>query len=260
MNTPNPMKSDSSLAEQKNKSRTRVRVAIISVLALHVVVLVPLLVQGCKRQEETAPPVAETNLPPLAVEETNLPPTDLSHPSVALPPFAPATNVMTSVPPMTTTVAPAEGTTYTVVKGDSFFSIGKKYGVSIKAISEANPGVDSSHLKIGQKLNVPAAVAHEAAVSGRAMEAATGEVVYVVKSGDTLMRIARQHGTTYKAIKAANGLVTDKIKVGQKLKIPLKEAAAPTGTLEPAPAPAAPTVPPPLVPALPPPPTTTTTH
>lgn len=258
MNTPNPMRTESSLTEQKTKSRTRVRLAIITVLALHVIVLVPLLVQGCKRQEETAPPVAETNLPPLAVEETNLPPTDLTHPSMALPPLAPATNVMTAIPAMpATAVAPAEGTTYTVVKGDSFFSIGKKFGVSIKAVSAANPGVDSSHLKIGQKLNVPAAVSHEAVLAGGAMEAATGEVVYVVKSGDTLMKIAKQHGTTYKAIKAANGLATDKIKVGQKLKIPMKEAS-PAATLEPAPAPMAPTVPPPLVPALPPP--TTTTH
>lgn len=44
--------------------------------------------------------------------------------------------------------------------------------------------------------------------------------VYVVKSGDTLSQIARTHGTTIKAIEAANGLNGDRITVGLKLTIP----------------------------------------
>ena len=46
------------------------------------------------------------------------------------------------------------------------------------------------------------------------------ESVYVIKSGDTLTRIAKAHGTTVKAIKAANGLGNDRIVVGARLKIP----------------------------------------
>ena len=44
--------------------------------------------------------------------------------------------------------------------------------------------------------------------------------VYVVKSGDTLSRIAKAHRTTVEAIEAANGLNDDLILVGAKLKIP----------------------------------------
>ena len=44
--------------------------------------------------------------------------------------------------------------------------------------------------------------------------------VYVVKSGDTLARIAHQHHTTSKTLKAINGLNTDSIAVGVKLKLP----------------------------------------
>jgi len=44
--------------------------------------------------------------------------------------------------------------------------------------------------------------------------------LYVVKSGDTLSRIAKAHGTTVNAIEAANGLNGDRILVGAKLKIP----------------------------------------
>ena len=48
----------------------------------------------------------------------------------------------------------------------------------------------------------------------------SGGAVYTVRSGDTLMRIARNHSTTVASIKSANNLKTDFINVGQKLTIP----------------------------------------
>jgi LysM repeat protein len=50
--------------------------------------------------------------------------------------------------------------------------------------------------------------------------ASAAESVYVVKSGDTLTRIARQCRTSVKALKAANGLDNDMLIVGIKLKLP----------------------------------------
>jgi LysM repeat protein len=51
-------------------------------------------------------------------------------------------------------------------------------------------------------------------------EASTTGTVYMVKSGDTLTRIARTYRTTIQAIESANGLTGDRIVVGAKLKIP----------------------------------------
>jgi LysM repeat protein len=140
-------------------------------------------------------------------------------------------------PPYT---APATGTEHVIAKGDSFYSIGKKYGVTIKAIADANPGVDSAKLQIGQKIKIPAATAAAPAAGGAtapAVEAAPGTQTYTVKSGDTLTAIAAKFGVTIRALRSANNLSTDRIKVGDKLKIPAKAAA-------PAPAPvAAPVVP-----------------
>jgi LysM repeat protein len=48
----------------------------------------------------------------------------------------------------------------------------------------------------------------------------TGGAVYLVKSGDSLTRIAKTHGTTVKALRAANRLTSDHIVVGEKLNIP----------------------------------------
>ena len=48
-------------------------------------------------------------------------------------------------------------------------------------------------------------------------------MTYTVKSGDSLSKIAsRYRGVTVNDIKAANGLKSDAIRAGQKLKIPQK--------------------------------------
>jgi len=41
---------------------------------------------------------------------------------------------------------------YVVAKGDNLSSIAKKAGISLKAIQDLNPGVDSNKLRIGQRL------------------------------------------------------------------------------------------------------------
>lgn len=46
--------------------------------------------------------------------------------------------------------------------------------------------------------------------------------LYQVKSGDSLEKIALNHGTSIKAIKELNGLTGDRIRIGQKLKLPTK--------------------------------------
>ena len=158
--------------------------------------------------------------------------------------------VETPAPP----AVPAGATEYTIVKGDSFSTIAKKFHVSVKAITDANPGVQPTKLQIGQKLHIPAPTAPATpALTGTAPVASAttgGEQTYTVKSGDNLTKIAARFGTTIKALRAANSLKTDSIKVGQKLKIPAK-ASAPVAVPT-APAESAPTSPPASTPTAPP--------
>ena len=139
---------------------------------------------------------------------------------------------------------------HTVMKGETLGSIAKKYNMGWKAIAAANPGVDATKLKVGQKLVIPARSVSPAS-GGHADAAGAGDSgAYTVKSGDTLAKIAKGHSVSVKALKAANGLKLDKISVGQKLKIPGKAAPAPAPVVEtPAPA-AAPFSPPPVNPGL----------
>jgi len=106
-------------------------------------------------------------------------------------------------------------------------------------------------LKIGQKLTLPAggSTSPDSTAPTALASDDTGGVTYSVKSGDTLSKIAKHHGTTVKAIENANGLSTTKIKVGQKLKIPAKGE---TETAVPAPVAPAPVVDTTPAPALPP--------
>ena len=143
------------------------------------------------------------------------------------------------------TVSSTPSSEHTVLKGETLATIAKKHGMGWKAIAAANPGVDAAKLKIGQKLVIPeksvssATARADGGTSPTADAGASGGgSVHVVKSGDTLAKVAKSHGTTVKALKAANGIKLDKITVGQKLKIPAKHSAAPAETA-PAPLPGA---------------------
>lgn len=63
----------------------------------------------------------------------------------------------------------------------------------------------------------PAATAKPVTVASASAE--LGTKIYVVRPGDSLSKIARQNGTTPKALKTVNGLKNDVIRVGQKLRI-----------------------------------------
>jgi LysM repeat protein len=239
MNNENPLSPQGSLLEQKHKSRSRVKTAFFCVLAVHVLaILTALIAQGCKRDQPppVEPPPYQEPPVPAPTFDTNIPPVvDTNLPVEPPPPAVPVVTEPVSPPPPATTE-------YIVTKGDSFYSIGKKLGLSMKAIADANPGVDSARLKIGQKLSIPAAPAPAPGGAAAPTAADTGgQQTYVVQSGDNLTKIARKFGTTVNALRSANNLRTDRIKVGDKLKVPAPPApAAPAPALAPAPAPMTP--------------------
>jgi len=228
MNIPNPFVPKGSLLEQQSKRRSHMKLGVFCVLVVGVAGLTAMLIQGCKREQnneaENQPPV-DTNT---VVMNTNTPPLE-------------ASNV---APPVVAPVPEVAGTEYVVVKGDTLGKIAKNHGVTLNALKAANPGVEPTKLKVGQKLSIPASSAGASAMTGGPVSTGSGVAgeTYTVKSGDTLSKIAKAHGTTVKALRAENNLTTDHILVGKKLKIPAKaEAAAPApvpAPVAPAPAPA----------------------
>ena len=244
MTNPNPFLPKGSLLEQQSLRRSRLKIGVSCVLAVSVIGLVGMLIQGCKREKpETdlnAVPAVDTNA--FAIDSTNTAPVVDTNAPIVPPAVVSNTPAPMPLPPVAVEQPAPTGTEYAVAKGDSLAKIAKKNGVSVKALEAANPGVVPTKLKIGQKLVIPASTKTSAEAAPAAAASDAGTASYTVKSGDSLTKIAKAHGTTVKAIEAANGMTTTKIKVGQKIKIPSKaEAAAPMAApAETTPAPALP--------------------
>ncbi len=262
MSTPNPLAPQGSLLEKQAKSKSSLHVAGLIVF-LHSVVLGGFLILGCKREENkgaetggladtftnTSPMLNDTNSPIIGGLSTNG--AGLGAGPIGgtnLPPLAIGTNFepapITAAPATTPDSTPAStsASEYKIQKGDIALNLAKKHGVTLKALKEANPNVDLGKLKVGQTIQIPASsgssttasVGHKTTESA-GESAAMGETsTYTVKGGDNLTKIAKRHGTTVKAIRAANGLKSNEIKVGQKLKIPGK-ATEPTPAATPTP-------------------------
>ena len=101
--------------------------------------------------------------------------------------------------------------TYTVSKGDSLWSISKKFNITVEELKAAN-NLSSNLLNIGQKLVIPT----------KEEEPIPGEyTVYIVKSGDNLYSIANKYDITVNDLIEYNNLSGTTLSIGQQLFIPV---------------------------------------
>ena len=144
--------------------------------------------------------------------------------------------------PVPTSLAPpsaAGATVHEIEAGENFSTLAKKYlgdGNLYLLVAAANPGVDSSRLKLGQKVNIPGKAAVEAAKSksAPAKVAATSSsapadsgYTHVVSGNDTLYSIAEKRlgraalwKDIYALNKAAIGDDPERLPVGLTLRLP----------------------------------------
>lgn len=101
----------------------------------------------------------------------------------------------------------SDGSTYTVIAGDSLWSIADRFNTTVDEIKQLN-GLTSNNLTIGQKLNIS---------SSQTDIPDTSPTIYTVVSGDSLYSIAQKYNTTVSNIKSWNRLTNDNLSVGQKL-------------------------------------------
>ncbi|MFO1459607.1 MAG: LysM peptidoglycan-binding domain-containing protein [Verrucomicrobiota bacterium] len=259
MSTPNPLVPQGSLLEQQAKSKSTFQVAAF-IVALHVVILGGLLFLGCKKEEKGPGSLPTDSLisPPAVSAETNAPHADpfavptnavVATPEPLTNPIPPVVNPTLTTPPPVVPSVPVEGTAsggatseHVVQKGEIAAKIARSHGISLKQLQEANPGIDLAKLKVNQKLQVPAAASTHSTGSssdaggGSGLNAPAGnQATHTVKGGDNLSRIAKKYGVTVKELRAANGLKSNDIKVGQRLKIPAHGDGAKASSGTPAP-------------------------
>jgi LysM repeat protein len=163
-------------------------------------------------------------------------PTD--SPTLTPTPTATDTPQATATPTPTLTPTPH---IHIVESGEYPSLIASLYGVTVEAIIDLNNIDDDSNLQVGQELLIPSG----ADITPSAESTETGpEITYTILSGDTLLGIAIDHGTTIEAIYTANpDLDPSLIFPGQQIIVPLAPPTpTPTPTTPPTPT-ATPTLP-----------------
>ena len=130
------------------------------------------------------------------------------------------TKAQTAVPTLM-----AGGQYYVVQSGDQLLPIARRFGVTVPALKTAN-NLSSDAIVEGQVLVIPPPAPTRTPYPP--------DRAYVVVAGDQLGVIANRYGVTVTQLKAANGLTSNTIFVGQILYIPLPgqvvatQAPAPT--------------------------------
>lgn len=95
---------------------------------------------------------------------------------------------------------------YVVKKGDTLWSIAKKYNLTVNEIKELN-NLSSNLLNVGQSLKV---------INDKIYD----NDIYVVESGDTLYSISQRYGISVDELKKYNNLINNNLNIGQQLFIP----------------------------------------
>ncbi len=140
---------------------------------------------------------------------------------------APApTSAPTAVP------TPVSGFRYVVQRGDNYYRIARRFGVTVQAIYAANNVANPNLLYAGSVLIIPGVSGPAPATGGPAPTQAApapaptatlspaevpGAFTYVVQRGDNLYRLSVRFGTTVARIKQLNNLTGDIIYIGQVL-------------------------------------------
>jgi len=210
----NRMTWDELLAERTER-RYAMRTVLLAVLvaAIHVVAVGTfVMLQGCGTVQRAGGPPPAPVMPPREEPE----PAKAAMGPELLPP-----------PPEAAAAEVRElgvGRTYKIRKGDTLSGIAKRFGVSVREIIELNDIENPNLIRVGQELVLPAYAApapvEKPAPAARSVAPVAEGGTYVVQRGDTLSEIAVRFNTTVRALKEANNLSSDLIRVGQKLIIP----------------------------------------
>lgn len=108
-------------------------------------------------------------------------------------------------PPAGSSVSPTPSNDYYIVKrGDTLYGIAQANGVTVDALKNAN-NLSNNNLTIGMSLVIPSTV--------------SSSDVYVVKSGDSLYKIANMYGMSVDELKQLNNLTSNLLQIGQTLKV-----------------------------------------
>lgn len=177
----------------------------------------------------TQPTTARGPVMPPSFQDPSLQEEEIVGVQLTTPVTSPAPQPQVTTPRVRTQkVQPKSGTPYTLKKGESLSAVAARHRMGWKQLADYNLIQDPNRVYAGQVILIPpgrSASGGSSRTTTRPRPAppevvVAGEGTYVVQSGDSLSVIAQRYGTTVKKLKAANSLVSDRLLVGQILKLP----------------------------------------
>ena len=132
----------------------------------------------------------------------------------------------------------SRGTTHVIGENDTYYSIAKKYGITVKALAAANPDVKPERLKPGSRLVIP--VKNSSDGDGRSQKPKESEVAksdrkdsaprsglrtYEVSRGESVESIAEAFNISVSKLREINGLNRGTaLKPGSNILVPDRRA------------------------------------
>lgn len=121
---------------------------------------------------------------------------------------------------------------YEVQKGDTLYSLSRKYQITVNELRIANNLSETDVIKAGEKLTIPSAnIANAAALTQKSEEKPVNKTdkvssqKYTVQKGDTLYGLSRKYGISVADLMNFNGFDSSStLKIGQVILIPGKNS------------------------------------
>ena len=90
---------------------------------------------------------------------------------------------------------PTGSESYTVQRGDSFYLIARKFGVSVRTLMNANPAIAAGRLLVGDILCIP---------SGEGRSCPVGSAAYTVQPGQSVVDVMVASNVSLRALREYN--------------------------------------------------------
>ena len=105
---------------------------------------------------------------------------------------------------------------HVVSEGDTLWSIADKYKIEMRDLTRMNNISSNEYLQLGQQLSIGNKNIH------RNIESRKRTILYSVKQGDNLYKIADLFDVSVKSINEINALSDNRLKPGQIIKIAIR--------------------------------------
>ncbi|EDM44474.1 hypothetical protein SCB49_12920 [unidentified eubacterium SCB49] len=143
--------------------------------------------------------------------------------------FVSSTSVVDQIinkPTITTAPTKSEvvsaASTHIISKGETLYSISKKYNTSIAELKALNPDISLDTLSVDQEIRVSEVTEQVVANKDSVNEVeavASKSSTYEVQKGDTLYSISRKFGISVSDLTRLNSLTSNTLSIGQTLNI-----------------------------------------